>query len=1213
MASAEYECTKIGEYLYVGGSQVAVNWQILKDTGITRIINCSASVVECQFLDDPQMKYLVLNMVDGKQDDISWFMCEVINFIWSGQLLGEKTLLHCEKGISRSCSFAIAYGIWHAGCSFQQSFEFIKSRRPVCNPNAAFVCNLIEIDKLLNRDVKFQPLIFRCASHLVGYDNHTPVLKLCRDASTRSIIPPSTAVLDSYGVFVIRTPEIITPIHTEESNEQQLNTNTTTTINTNIESKDEDDNDEDDTNSENKNNIYNNDNIENEKPLKPNNNESVIYIWKGKNATEETAEIAKRLAGYMRGVISTAEKLIPINEGQEPDYFYQYVIKDGPYDCLKNPKLKYEDIFDITKLLNPTDDSTSPHYTPPDRTMRASRNADGSYVGDSRLHSPTSHIHSPFYHETNEPPSSRSKMLPYENGLPGSPKRELSRNNIFNSMTSTLLYSSRRNHNLTASTENTRIYSIHENNENGMRELSIRTSRTNSITGDREIGTSGRSSPLAGSRSELASDMSVSPTKGGQLAYYTTGQHSPVRMTSSSSSFTNRGGISNSSSNSNGNLLNSASANSLNLMIPTSHTAVPSINTLTGTNNNIGAFSSRVGAVYGQNSASNSASNSSLHSGSISLTTPRSPAHNTYTPSPVHQQNLSAPSPVSLSSYNSPGPPVMVSVPVTSGLRENFTLQLPVTAHNKRTFVEAGKSFIKKSIEVVRSPLRTSSNESAGTSSNSNRTHSPVGKKISLPLSLPLGNLNNNNQSQNQNLQQQQQQQILTGTKVVTNGTIVAPSQIEGDLGTGLHSMNINRTKGDSPDTTYSNGDVSYSNNINDTFNMEHLPITNANLTNQLSANLAHQNSHNNNNNNSGIIISPITSPKGPSFNFNSTRTDSSQPMSIASSNNGIPITSRDTFEMDVSAGMIGVEGGGTGRTLSAFTMYPPSIKSSSTSNMNHHFMLNGHNDLNMSRSKLHVPMAPLSMQIVSERKRKEDIKIPEDISLIRGPTPLDELIPVVTGELNTSRDDQSSIHGSPPPNSSPIIPPFYYSPRSGSGLNSGRSRNGSVVSQSSGSTSYRPPHISQSQQSGRINHSRQASQGFHSPQILTSRGVSNGTSSSTIQSQTAPTSPILQSFRRSAQALVSGTSGGGGVNISNSNMNVVDEASRAAAGGYIKPRLYQAISTDGVHYKWDSLGIYDETDLVDVSCNCCCTSCSCISIIVNDIIGFMYYVCNII
>jgi protein-tyrosine phosphatase len=61
------------------------------------------------------MNYLSLNLVDSRQDDIMWFVCEVINFIEKGRIAGCKTLIHCEKGVSRSCSFVIAYIMWSRG------------------------------------------------------------------------------------------------------------------------------------------------------------------------------------------------------------------------------------------------------------------------------------------------------------------------------------------------------------------------------------------------------------------------------------------------------------------------------------------------------------------------------------------------------------------------------------------------------------------------------------------------------------------------------------------------------------------------------------------------------------------------------------------------------------------------------------------------------------------------------------------------------------------------------------------------------------------------------------------------------------------------------------------------------------------------------------------------------------------------------------------
>jgi predicted protein tyrosine phosphatase len=115
MADCEYECSEIFDFLYVGGAEIAKSWDILERYGIRRIVNCSASVVENYFQELDNMRYLSLSMVDGRQDDISWFMCDVAQFVLKALQDGEKVLIHCERGVSRSCSFAIAYHMWSTG------------------------------------------------------------------------------------------------------------------------------------------------------------------------------------------------------------------------------------------------------------------------------------------------------------------------------------------------------------------------------------------------------------------------------------------------------------------------------------------------------------------------------------------------------------------------------------------------------------------------------------------------------------------------------------------------------------------------------------------------------------------------------------------------------------------------------------------------------------------------------------------------------------------------------------------------------------------------------------------------------------------------------------------------------------------------------------------------------------------------------------------
>ena len=205
MADCETECSKVTDYLFVGGHKVAQSLNIINQHGITQVINCSAAVVCNYFTDIPGMTYLTLNMVDGRQDDVTWFVCEIIKFIIKGRDKGLKTLLHCEKGVSRSCSFAIAYVMWENNMKWKDSFNFVKQCRIVCAPNTAFTCNLIEFEDLLRGEAESASIVLRCAEHL-PFDSTRPVLKICRKQESRQLISPSTSHLDPRGVFVIRPP-----------------------------------------------------------------------------------------------------------------------------------------------------------------------------------------------------------------------------------------------------------------------------------------------------------------------------------------------------------------------------------------------------------------------------------------------------------------------------------------------------------------------------------------------------------------------------------------------------------------------------------------------------------------------------------------------------------------------------------------------------------------------------------------------------------------------------------------------------------------------------------------------------------------------------------------------------------------------------------------------------------------------------------------------
>ena len=62
---------------------------------------------------------------------------------------GECVLVNCMAGISRSATIVIAYLMTKQNLTFQEAFNFVKSKRSIINPNESFITQLIEYDNYL--------------------------------------------------------------------------------------------------------------------------------------------------------------------------------------------------------------------------------------------------------------------------------------------------------------------------------------------------------------------------------------------------------------------------------------------------------------------------------------------------------------------------------------------------------------------------------------------------------------------------------------------------------------------------------------------------------------------------------------------------------------------------------------------------------------------------------------------------------------------------------------------------------------------------------------------------------------------------------------------------------------------------------------------------------------------------------------------------------
>ena len=128
--------------LYLGNNESAKNIDILNKYKITSILICGYFLSEFY---PNKFIYKTLEFEDNEYEIIIYSIIKAIEFID----INKAILVHCREGISRSSTIVIAYIMFKEKKSFNESYNFILSKKKNIKPNENFINQLKEFEDII--------------------------------------------------------------------------------------------------------------------------------------------------------------------------------------------------------------------------------------------------------------------------------------------------------------------------------------------------------------------------------------------------------------------------------------------------------------------------------------------------------------------------------------------------------------------------------------------------------------------------------------------------------------------------------------------------------------------------------------------------------------------------------------------------------------------------------------------------------------------------------------------------------------------------------------------------------------------------------------------------------------------------------------------------------------------------------------------------------
>ena len=139
--------TEIIDNIYIGDYRIASNLDELYKNDFKHILNCTYELPN----EYPgKFDYLNINLKDEIDQDLKEAFPESYEFLKKNK--GEKTLVHCIGGFSRSVALVMYYLMKEYGYTYHYALNFIAAKRKEINPNSGFRRQLLQAERELLGD-----------------------------------------------------------------------------------------------------------------------------------------------------------------------------------------------------------------------------------------------------------------------------------------------------------------------------------------------------------------------------------------------------------------------------------------------------------------------------------------------------------------------------------------------------------------------------------------------------------------------------------------------------------------------------------------------------------------------------------------------------------------------------------------------------------------------------------------------------------------------------------------------------------------------------------------------------------------------------------------------------------------------------------------------------------------------------------------------------